>query len=79
MAAGLGSVVESQPLDDVTAIIAIVAAVAGAPASFAELARTLTASVGAKLPAFAVPSDGESLYAAADAIEIAVLAALGSR
>jgi hypothetical protein len=39
----------------------------------------LTDEVGAQLPALEPPVDGESLYAAADAIDIAVLAALGSR
>ena len=31
------------------------------------------------MPAYRPPIDGESLYAAADAVDIAVLAALGSR
>ena len=79
MAAGLGAVGESQPLDDVTAIITIVAAVAGSQPTFAELARTVAEEVGATLPTYKPPIDGESLYAAADAIDIAVLAALGSR
>ena len=79
MAAGLGAVAEAQPLDDVIAIIAIVAAVAGSKPSFADLARMVTDEVGATLPAYRAPIDGETLYAAADAIDIAVLAALGSR
>ena len=79
MAAGLGPAVASQPLDDVAAIIEIVATVAGSPPTFAELAKTVTDEVGAKLPAYHAPIDGETLYAAADAIDIAVLAALGSR
>jgi serine/threonine-protein kinase len=79
MAAGLGPVAESRPSDDVAAIVAVVAEIAGAEPSFDALARTLTDEVGAALPRYAPPVDGESLYAAADAIDIAVLAALGSR
>ncbi|HEX3762288.1 MAG TPA: protein kinase [Kofleriaceae bacterium] len=79
MAAGLGPVGESQPADDVAAILAVVAEIAGAEPSFDALARGLTDEVGAALPSHAVPVDGESLYAAADAIDVAVLAALGSR
>jgi len=79
MAAGLGPVAESQPGDDVAAIIAVVASIVGSEPSFDALARMLTDEVGATLPRFAPPSDGESLYAAADAIDIAVLGALGSR
>ncbi|HEU4726884.1 MAG TPA: serine/threonine-protein kinase, partial [Kofleriaceae bacterium] len=79
LAAGLGPVTESTPLDDVTAIIAVVAAIAGSEPSFEALARTLTEEVGAAMPRFAPPIDGESLYAAADALEVALLAALGSR
>ena len=79
MAAGLGPVTESQPLDDVTAIIAAVAEIVGCAPSFDAIARALTEEVGAALPRFARPTDGESLYAAADALDIAVLAALGAR
>jgi len=79
MAAGLGPVTESQPLDDVTAIVAVVAELVGSAPSFDAIARALTEEVGATLPQFADPIDGESLYAAADALDIAVLAALGSR
>jgi hypothetical protein len=79
MAAGLGAVAESQPLDDVTAIVTLVAAVAGAEPSFAALAKTIADEVGASVPPYRTPVDGESLYAAADAIDIAVLGALGSR
>jgi tRNA A-37 threonylcarbamoyl transferase component Bud32 len=79
MAAGLGPVTESSPQDDVAAIIAVVAAIAGSEPTFEALARMLTDDVGAALPRFAPPVDGESLYAAADAVDVAVLAALGSR
>jgi serine/threonine-protein kinase len=79
MAAGLGPVAGSQPADDVAAIIAVVAEIAGAEPSFEALARMLTDEVGAELPRHVAPVDGESLYAAADAIDVAVLAALGSR
>jgi hypothetical protein len=66
-------------MDDVAAIITVVAGIAGAEPTFHALARMLTDEVGATLPRFAPPIDGESLYAAADALDIAVLAALGSR
>jgi hypothetical protein len=79
MVAGLGAVAEAQPLDDVHAIIALVASIVGAEPSFAALARSVIEEVGAKPPSYPAPVDGESLYAAADAIEVAVLAALGSR
>jgi hypothetical protein len=79
MAAGLGPVAESRPSDDVAAIVAVVAAIVESAPTFEALARMLTDEVGAALPRFAPPFDGESLYAAADAIDIAVLAALGSR
>jgi len=79
MAAALGPVTESRPIDDVAAIVAVVAGIAGSEPTFDALARMLTGDVGADVPRFAPPSDGESLYAAADAVDIAVLAALGSR
>jgi hypothetical protein len=79
LAAGLGPVSESRPLDDVAAIIAVVAAIIGAEPTFEAVAKRLTDEVGAALPRFAPPVDGETLYAAADAIDIAVLGALGSR
>jgi hypothetical protein len=79
IAAGLGAVGDSQPVDDVAAIITLVAAVAGAEPTFASLAKTIADEVGASVPPYRMPVDGESLYAAADAIDIAVLGALGSR
>ncbi|MGN6109292.1 MAG: protein kinase domain-containing protein, partial [Kofleriaceae bacterium] len=79
LAAGLGPVAESSPADDVAAILAVVAQVAGAPPELEALARELAEQVGARVPALGTPVDGESLYAAADALDIAVLAALGSR
>jgi len=79
MAAGLGPVTGGTPAGDVTAIIAVVAALAESEPTFDALARTLTDAVGAALPAYEPPTDGESLYAAADAVDVAVLAALGSR
>jgi hypothetical protein len=79
MAAGLGPVAESRPSDDVAAIIAVVAGIVESEPSFDALARMLTDEVGATLPRFTPPFDGESLYAAADAVDIAVLGALGSR
>ena len=79
MAAGLGPVVDSSPADDVTAIVALVATIADCEPTFAALARDLATEVGATVPDYIEPTDGESLYAAADAVDIAVLAALGSR
>ncbi|HET9620785.1 MAG TPA: protein kinase [Kofleriaceae bacterium] len=79
LAAGLGPIADASPEADVAAILAVVATIAGCEPSFAALARALTDEVGAALPAYAPPHDGESLYAAADALDIAVLAALGSR
>ncbi|HEY0192171.1 MAG TPA: protein kinase [Kofleriaceae bacterium] len=79
MAAGLGKVEPGDPAADVAAIIAVVAEIAGSEPTFEALARALTDEVGAALPPLTAPTDGESLYAAADAIDIAVLAALGSR
>jgi hypothetical protein len=63
----------------VAAIIAVVAELAECEPTFDALAHTLTGAVGAALPTYAPPTDGESLYAAADAVDVAVLAALGSR
>jgi tRNA A-37 threonylcarbamoyl transferase component Bud32 len=79
LAAGLGVPVDATPLDDVAAIVALVAAVAGCEPSFAGLAAALCAQVGVAVPRVAAPRDGETLYAAADVLDIAVLAALGSR
>jgi serine/threonine-protein kinase len=79
MAAGLGAAADSQPLDDVNAIIGLVAGLVGAEPTFAAVARSIAEEVGAKVPPYTTPVDGETLYAAADAIDIAVLSALGSR
>jgi len=82
MAAGLGPVVASTPADDVAAIVKLVAGVVGAQPTFRALARMLAEEVDAVVPESllaAKPLDGESLYAVADVLDIAVLAALGSR
>jgi len=79
LCAGLGAVGEPTPADDVAAIIAIVASIAGGEPTPDALARTLCEQVGARVPAYAPPREGESLYAFADAIDIAVLGALGAR
>ena len=79
MAAGLGPVAEGAPAADVAAIIAVVAQLAEAEPAFDALAHALAGAVGAAVPAYEPPVDGESLYAAADAVDTAVLAALGSR
>ena len=79
LAAGLGPVVPSTPADDVAAIIAAVAAIVGSGPTFGELASAVALAVGTEVPPVIPPTDGETLYAAADAVDIAVLAALGSR
>ena len=79
IAAGLGPVVDATRADDVAAIVAIVAELADAAPTFEALARELAGEVGAAVPAYEPPTDGESLYAAADALDIAVLGALGAR
>ena len=79
MAAGLGTVSPSQPLDDVNALIAVMATIAECEPTFAALAAGVCRDVGAQVPSYTTPIDGESLYAAADVVDIAVLAALGSR
>jgi serine/threonine-protein kinase len=79
LVAGIGAVAESTPADDVAAILALVAGLAGCEPSFAGLAASLCGQLGAIAPRVEPPRDGESLYAAADALDIAVLAALGSR
>jgi hypothetical protein len=79
LAAGLGIVAESQPVDDVAAIIALVASIVKSEPTFAGLQATICAEVGAKPPPFAPPTDGTTLYAAADALDIAILGALGAK
>jgi hypothetical protein len=79
MIAGLGVIAESQPLDDVNAIIGVMATLAGCEPTFAAFAKAMCDEVGAPLPTFTMPLDAEALYAAADIVDIAVLAALGSR
>jgi serine/threonine-protein kinase len=79
LAAGLGPIAEVAPSADVVAVIATCAHLAGAQPTFAALAAAAAAQVGAPVPHYAEPVDAESLYAAADALDTAVLAALGSR
>lgn len=79
MAAGLGTVSPSQPLDDVNALIAVMATIADCEPTFAALAADVCRDVGAQVPSYTTPIDGESLYAAADVVDVALLAALGSR
>ena len=79
LAAGLGSVADATPADDVAAVIAIVASIVGSEPTFTALATTMCAQAGAAVPSYDTPIDGETLYAAADAVDIAVLGALGSK
>ena len=53
--------------------------IVGCDPTLQALAQTIASEVGAPVPAFDRPTDGESLYAAADALDIAVLGALGAR
>ena len=78
-AAGLGPVTPAQPVDDVHALVAVIATIVGCEPTFAALAADLCEQVGATVPTFTTPTDGESLYEAADQLDMAVLAALGSR
>ncbi len=79
LAAGLGSVVDARPEDDVAAVISIVSSIVGSDSTFAALAAAVCGQAGATVPSYDAPIDGESLYAAADAVDIAVLGALGSK
>ena len=79
MAAGLGVPPDSTPQADVQAIITLLAGIVGCAATLAAFAAAICAEVGAPVPALPSPTDGESLYSAADALDIAVLAALGAR
>ena len=79
LAAGLGAPADTTPADDVAAILSLVAGIVGCEPSLAALAKMICSEVGAELPALPPVPDGESLYAAADALDIAVLGALGAR
>ncbi|MBV8761029.1 MAG: protein kinase [Deltaproteobacteria bacterium] len=79
MAAGLGVPGDSTPQSDVQAIITLLAGIIGCDATLTALATAICAEVGAPVPAFTSPTDGETLYSAGDALDIAVLAALGAR
>src|SRR6185503_11794638 len=76
LCAGLGPVGDLTPAADVAAMVAIVAGIAGAEPTPDALARALCEQVGARVPAYAPPGEGESLYAFADALDVAVLGAL---
>jgi hypothetical protein len=56
----------------------VLATIVGCEPALPALAATMCGRVGATPPPLPAASDGESLYAAADAIDIAVLAALGA-
>ena len=79
LCAGLGAVGEPTPADDVAAIVAIVASIAGTEPTPDALARALCDQVGARMPVYSPPREGESLYVFADALDVAVLGALGAR
>ncbi len=79
LAAGLGAVPDARPEDDVAAVIAIVASIVGSESTFGSLAAVVCNQAGAVVPRYDAPIDGETLYAAADAVDIAVLGALGSK
>ena len=63
----------------IVALIAVIATIVGCAPTFSALAAAVCDEVGATVPAYVTPVDGEMLYAAADALDIAVLAALGAR
>jgi serine/threonine-protein kinase len=79
LAAGLGVVTPSQPLDDVNALIRVCATHAECEPTFAAHAADVWAEVGAAVASYPTPIDGETLYAATDAVDVAVLAALGAK
>jgi serine/threonine-protein kinase len=79
LAAGLGAVAPATPAEDVAAIIAVIASIVGCQPSLATFAQAVCEQVGTATPPLPSVLEGESLYAAADAIDIAVLSALGSR
>jgi tRNA A-37 threonylcarbamoyl transferase component Bud32 len=78
MAAGLGAeLAEPRPVADVDAILDVVAAAAGVPTGAGVLDALIAHLIpeAAKRPALPAPAHGAALYAAADAIEIAMLEA----
>jgi tetratricopeptide (TPR) repeat protein len=79
LAAGLGPAPVASPRDDVSAILSVVATIVGSEPAFDAIVDALCEQVGARRPAFTPPVDGESLYAATDAVDIAILAALGAQ
>jgi serine/threonine-protein kinase len=79
MAAGLGVPTDSTPASDVAAIIGVIASIVGCEPTLGAFATAICSEVGAPVPALPAVPDGEALYAAADALDIAVLAALGAR
>jgi hypothetical protein len=79
MAAGLGVPADSTPATDVAAIISLLASIVGCEPTLTALAQAICTEVGAPVPALPPVPEGEALYAAADALDIAVLAALGAR
>jgi hypothetical protein len=78
---GLGPVTGGSAADDVAAVIAVIASLAGSPPGPAELWAAIAARVEAAAPPApsALPADGEALYAVADALDVVVLSALGAR
>jgi len=79
MAAGLGPVADATPAADVTAIVRVVAQLADCDPTLDAVIHAIAEQVGATPPSWTAPVDGESLYGVADALDIAVLTALGSR
>ena len=81
LASGLGEPSAGTAAGDVQAVIGIAAHLAECAPTLAELFRVTAARVDATPPAAPQGelTDGEALYAAADALEVAVLSALGAR
>ncbi len=76
LTAGLGIAPALQPGDDVVAVVSVVAGIVGCEATFDAVARSICSEVGARLPRCDAPFNGESLYVAADALDVAVLSAV---
>ncbi|MEZ4360198.1 MAG: protein kinase [Kofleriaceae bacterium] len=80
LVSGLGEARPACARDDVAAVLSLVAHLAGAAPSLPAIAAQVAASAGAHVPTLpSDPEDGEALYAAADALDVAVLTALGAR
>lgn len=78
---GLGEPLYTGAQRDVEAVIAVAAYLVGSAATLHDVSKTVAAWVDISLPSLPAEPllDGESLYAAVDLLDVAVLAALGAR